>query len=199
MSLIYITGGARSGKSALAEQLAAPFGKRVLYIATARAFDEEMRARIQKHRARRPEAWGLYEGIDGFSQALDVAPDASGAGAEGAVAGTARYDCALLDCVPNLVTNLMMDSGHDWEHPGNASVQEMEARAMAALVELIDCARARSITVILVSGEVGMGLVPVYPFGRAFRDVLGQVNQRLAALSDEAFCCVSGIPVRLKG
>ncbi|MEG0146086.1 MAG: bifunctional adenosylcobinamide kinase/adenosylcobinamide-phosphate guanylyltransferase, partial [Clostridia bacterium] len=156
MSLIYITGGARSGKSALAEQLAAPFGERVLYIATARAFDEEMRARIQKHRARRPEAWGLYEGVDGFSQALAIAPGlsgeerASGAGAEGAVAGTARYDCALLDCVPNLVTNLMMDSGHDWEHPGNASVQEMEARAMAALVELIDCARARSITVILV-------------------------------------------------
>lgn len=177
----FITGGARSGKSSYAEQIARQFGDNVLYIATARAFDDEMRERIKKHRAQRPSTWPTYEGINGFKEAL--------AGRTGAV---------LLDCVTILITNVMMDAGADWDHPTPEDMERAERTARVYLDELLEQARAQKLTLILVSNEVGMGLVPAYAFGRAFRDVAGRINQYLAAQADHAVFMVSGLPMQLK-
>ncbi len=180
MSVILITGGARSGKSTLAEDKARAFDK-VTYIATARPCDGEMAARIAHHRARRPASWRTFEGVTGLA----------GAVFEG-------DQCVLLDCVTNLVTNLMLDTPIDWEQPQDADVQEVECLALAELEALVLRTRELGVALILVNNEVGMGLVPVYPFGRAFRDVAGRVGQRLASLADEVYFCVSGIPLRVK-
>ena len=180
MAVVYITGGARSGKSTLAEALARPYGQ-VLYIATARPCDEEMAERIRVHRARRPAHWDTFEGVRGLAEAI-----------------RGREGCVLLDCVTNLLTNLMLDMQADWEHPTPQSVEEAQRLALGELEALADGARAQDNQLLLVSNELGMGLVPPYPFGRVFRDVAGRVNQRLAQLADEAYLCVSGIPLRLK-
>ena len=177
----FITGGARSGKSSYAERIARGFGDNVLYIATARAFDDEMRERIKKHRAQRPSAWPTYEGINGFKEAV--------AGRSGAV---------LLDCVTILITNIMMDSGADWDHPTPEDIENAERTARESLDELLDAAKAQGLTLILASNELGMGLVPVYAFGRAFRDVAGRINQYLASRADYAVFMVSGLPIELK-
>lgn len=180
MAVIYITGGARSGKSTLAETLARGHDQ-VLYIATARACDGEMAERIRVHRARRPAHWDTFEGVRGLAGAIRD-----------------RKGCVLLDCVTNLLTNLMLDMDADWEHPALASVEEAQRLALCELEGLVERARAQDNQLLMVSNELGMGLVPAYPFGRVFRDVAGRVNQRLAQLADEAYLCVSGIPLRLK-
>lgn len=179
--VIFITGGARSGKSGCAERMAREFGDAVLYIATARAFDEEMRARIQNHRARRPAAWRTFEGVDGLAEAIT--------GFEG---------CVLLDCVTLFLTNRMLDSGYDFEHPVPAEVERVEQAARAEMDQLIERVRAQGNTLILVSNEVGMGIVPEYPFSRVFRDAAGRLNAHLAARADRAIFMVSGLEMRLK-
>ena len=180
MSVTLITGGARSGKSAHAEQRAHAY-ERVTYIATARAMDEEMKARIARHRQSRPESWTTFEGVHHLSSA--IAP------------GT---QCALLDCITNLITNLMMDMDVDWEHPQEQDVQKAEETALCELTELITRANALNCTLIMVNNEVGMGLVPVYPFARAFRDIAGRVAQKLALMSDEVILMVAGLALQVK-
>lgn len=181
-NVVFVTGGARSGKSSFAEARARVHGDQVLYIATARAFDEEMKERIAKHRRQRPASWETYEGVSGFGAQLK--------GRTGAV---------LLDCVTLLVTDLMMDSGADWDHPTSEQIQAAERAVLEAVDGLVEAARAEDLELILVSNELGMGLVPAYAFGRVFRDVAGRVNQHLAALADEAYFLVAGIPLQLKG
>jgi len=178
--LIFVTGGARSGKSRFAESLAAQH-ERVRYIATAVAFDDEMRARIAKHRQSRPQSWLTCEGYRDVGRFLCEA------------------DAVLLDCITIMVTNLMMDEPVDWDHATPAEADEAERHIQAEIDSLIAAARNFAGTLIVVSNELGMGLVPVYPFGRIYRDIAGRVNQRLAAAADEAYLTVSGIPVKIKG
>ena len=178
-AVIYITGGARSGKSTLAEAIAKGWD-RALYIATARALDPEMVQRVAAHRARRPAHWRTFEGCRGLAEAVE--------GWQGGV---------LLDCVTNLLTNLMLDMPVDWEHPGpNSSKKRRIGPGRAE--GLMGAVRRQGNPLVLVSNEVGLGLVPDYPLGRAFRDGAGWVNQRLARLADQVYFCVSGIPLRLK-
>lgn len=103
-----------------------------------------------------------------------------------------------LDCVTILITNIMMDSGADWDHPTPEDIENAERTARESLDELLDAAKAQGLTLILVSNELGMGLVPVYAFGRAFRDVAGRINQYLASRADHAVFMVSGLPIELK-
>lgn len=181
--LILILGGARSGKSALAEALAAslaPDGA-VLFVATAQARDEEMRDRIAEHKRRRRAAWRTLE------EAIDLG------GRISVVVGEARV--VLVDCVTLWASNLLLERlGPDDEE----APPEVEARALAAVEELLAAHRDGVATWIVVSNEVGLGLVPPYPLGRAYRDVLGRMNQRLAAAADEVYLLVAGIPVELK-
>lgn len=171
--LILVLGGARSGKSRWAERLAGSF-RRVVYLATGEAKDEEMAARIARHRAARPAHWRTVE------EPLDPA-----AALERAVA-EAPADAVILDCVTMLLSNHLMAG------------EGFEERAEAALLRLVHLARERGICLIAVSNEVGMGVVPASPAGRLFRDAQGRINQRLAREADEVWACLAGIAVDLK-
>ncbi|TCP38103.1 bifunctional adenosylcobinamide kinase/adenosylcobinamide-phosphate guanylyltransferase [Rhodovulum marinum] len=164
---ILVTGGARSGKSRHAEARACAFPGERFYIATARAEDEEMHARIARHISDRGEGWTTVE------EPFDLA---------GALDRTDGRGPRLLDCLTLWLSNLMLD-GRDWE-PETVTL-------VAAL------ARQRS-PVILVSNEVGMGIVPENALARAFRDAQGWLNQRVALMADEVEFVVSGLPMRVK-
>ncbi|MFQ5576000.1 MAG: bifunctional adenosylcobinamide kinase/adenosylcobinamide-phosphate guanylyltransferase [Anaerolineae bacterium] len=175
--LYLILGGARSGKSRHAEHLAAQLGRRVLYIATAEAKDPEMAARIAAHRRARPAGWQTLE-----------APRQ--VGARLAAAGPPP-DALLLDCLTLLVSNIVL--AMDSRPP-----QAVEA-AVQAEVEAIIAAQGRlNAPLIIVSNEVGLGLVPPNPLGRLYRDVLGRANQRLAARARRVVFMVAGLPLTVK-
>ncbi len=175
--LILILGGARSGKSAYAERLAHERGGTVLFVATATAGDGEMAQRIAAHRADRPAAWPTLEAPTGVAAAVAAADFSA--------------DTILFDCVTLLVSNLLLEH----EAAGEAAIGQAIEAEIAALLAQID---AVGVTWIVVSNEVGMGLVPPYPLGRAYRDLLGRVNARLAARADRAYLLVAGLPLDLK-
>jgi adenosylcobinamide kinase/adenosylcobinamide-phosphate guanylyltransferase len=182
--LILILGGARAGKSAYAERLVTEYGRRVLYVATAEVKDDEMRARIQAHRARRPPTWTALEAPTAVGAALlSLRPAA---------------DVILLDCLTLLVTNVVL--AHGGEEMESPAVEEAADAAVSAEIEALLNAQAQlGLPLVVVSNEVGMGLVPPYPLGRLFRDVLGRANQRLAAAADRVYLLVAGLPMALKG
>jgi adenosylcobinamide kinase/adenosylcobinamide-phosphate guanylyltransferase len=166
---VFVLGGARSGKSAFAEGLATQCGEPVLYIATATALDAEMADRIAQHRAQRAPAWHTLEAPTDVATAVD--------------SHLGGIRTLLVEDLTLLLSNLMERDERTAE--ANA-IQDIE-RLLTAEAHLI-----------LVSNEVGMGVVPAFPLGRLFRDALGRVNQRAAALCDEAHFLVAGIPLRLK-
>lgn len=168
--IVFVTGGARSGKSAFAERYAARSGQLVTYLATAQAFDEEMKDRISRHRSDRPADWPTCE------EPLDVP----------AALNAAVTPTVLLDCLSLWASNLMF-AGHS------------DDGILAQTTLLLDAARARPGITILVTNEVGFGIVPDNALARRYRDVLGWVNQRCAAASDEAYLVVSGLTLTLKG
>ncbi len=181
-ALTFVLGGARSGKSRhaqeLAEQAAWQSGGGVRYVATAAAGDGEMAARIARHRASRPAHWTTVEEPRRVSAAI------ARAGAEtGAI---------LVDCLTLLVSNLLL------EHEAKGD-EAAEAAVLAEVEALLAASRAAAAArVILVANEVGLGVVPPYPLGRLFRDVAGRVNQLVAREADEVYFLVAGLPRRLK-
>lgn len=182
--LVLVTGGARSGKSSFAEEMAGKFGDNVLYIATSIPFDDEMRDRIQKHRERRPSCWETLEAYRDMDVKLT---DRLGG-----------KDAVLLDCVTIMVTNLMFEKKMDWDNVNPDEINEIEGFTGLEIEKLISVIRNDKVPFVIVTNEVGMGVVPEYPSGRAFRDIAGRVNQRLAREADEVYLCVSGIPVKIK-
>jgi adenosylcobinamide kinase/adenosylcobinamide-phosphate guanylyltransferase len=176
--LTLILGGARSGKSAYAQRLAAERGSHVLYVATAEAGDDEMAARIAAHRAERPAHWQTLEAPRQVGSAIRV------------VAGDAGV--VLIDCLTLLASNVIAPlpepvTGEAAESALNAEVDELLAAYAESAAEWI-----------VVSNEVGLGLVPPFPLGRAYRDALGRANQRLAGVADEVLFMVAGLPMRVK-
>jgi adenosylcobinamide kinase / adenosylcobinamide-phosphate guanylyltransferase len=176
--LTLILGGARSGKSTFAQQLAGERSRRVAYIATARVLDEEMEQRIAAHQLARPDQWVTLEIPSGIGRTLAMSP--------------LQADGVVMDCLTMLVTNLLMDIPSNEEKLAEA---EADAKVQAEVDELLDIIREGSADWIVVSNEVGLGLVPPYPLGRVYRDLLGRANQRLAACAEEVFFLVAGIPV----
>ncbi len=176
--LILVLGGARSGKSSLAEDLAMRLGGRVLYVATAEARDAEMASRIAHHQSRRPEGWSTLEAPREVGRTL--------------AAAAADADVVLLDCLTLLLSNLMLDLGDDPDEEVASARLDSEIDSLLAAYE-----RSRW-SLILVSNEVGWGLVPPYPLGRVYRDVLGRAHQRLAAQADHVYLVIAGIPLDLK-
>jgi adenosylcobinamide kinase/adenosylcobinamide-phosphate guanylyltransferase len=171
--LVLILGGVRSGKSRYAQQLAGDTGKRVLFLATAKAGDDEMKCRIARHKSSRPESWRTIE------EQMDIA----GVLRKNAV----HADAVIIDCITVWLSNLLM-------HNEKLSEKEMTAD----IDRLIDAYKQGESTYIIVSGEVGMGIVPEHPLGRIFRDYLGLANQRLAGKADRVVLMVAGIPVDVK-
>ncbi len=169
--LYFITGGARSGKSAYAEKLANGLKGRRAYIATAQALDAEMAARIEKHRKGRGTAWDTFEeplAVDELLAKLD-----------------SRYDIVLLDCLTLWLSNVMAHTEDD---------QSVTRRSE----ELVKAVRDFGGSCIVVSNEVGLGVVPDNPLARRFRDFAGILNQHMAQAADEVYFTAAGIPVKIK-
>lgn len=172
--LILILGGARSGKSAFAERLARR-GRRVLFVATAEARDSDMECRIAAHRERRPADWDTLEEPLHLAEALRPVLD--------------RYDTLLLDCLTLWVSNLLLDE------PVRAGAGSRIPDCALRLMDLIQESHA---TWILVSNEVGQGIVPSSALGRDYRDSLGQVNQLAASRADRVYLMTAGLALELK-
>ena len=164
---ILITGGARSGKSGIAETMALSLGPRAIYIATAQALDAEMQARIAAHQARRGAEWQTH------AEPLDLAR---------ALAETDGRGPRLVDCLTLWLSNLML-AGRDWQAAGGEF-----ATALASQRD----------PVVIVTNEVGSGIVPENTLAREFRDAAGLLNQRIAAVSDEVHLAVSGLALKVK-
>jgi adenosylcobinamide kinase/adenosylcobinamide-phosphate guanylyltransferase len=172
---ILILGGARSGKSTYAQQLASGMGERVLFCATAEPLDLEMRHRIEQHKNSRPASWETLEVSREVGRALSNVPSG--------------YDAVIIDCITLLVSNCLQDETES-EHAAGIVFDEI-----SGLTEYMSDKKSNYI---LVSNEVGGGLVPDNILGRLYRDMLGRANQLLAKASDEVYLMIAGIPVKIK-
>ena len=172
--LILVLGGARSGKSACAEGLARQ-GERTLFVATAEALDDDMRQRILKHRKQRPAAWDTLE------EPLDPV-----AAIPSALSG---HDTLLLDCLTVWISNLLLAQG-DEDH--------VETEILARVGALLDLYGQTNTRWILVSNEVGLGVVPASSLGRRYRDLLGRANRLVASRADKVYLMVAGLALELK-
>jgi adenosylcobinamide kinase/adenosylcobinamide-phosphate guanylyltransferase len=181
--LVLILGGARSGKSSYAESLALRLARerQIVYVATAEAGDDEMRVRIAEHQAGRPATWATIEAPLNPADALADSPAATTAGV------------VLLDCVTLWVSNVLLTTEQD-----ATAERAAAARVGSELDALLELYRRAPWSLVLVTNEVGMGLVPPYPLGRIYRDLLGRVNARLAAEADAVALLIAGQAVELK-
>ncbi len=185
--LTLILGGARSGKSAYALQLAdqlsqigAPKNYRVLFVATALAFDDEMTIRIQRHKNERPANWFTLETPTQVGRAIRACP--------------VQARVLVLDCLTLLANNVLL------EQPEPDTIPEEIAQGLldSEVDDLLEAYQASSAEWIIISNEVGLGIVPPTPLGRIYRDVLGRANQRLAQIADRVVLMVAGIPIPVK-
>lgn len=166
--VLLVLGGARSGKSRYALQRASQ-RRNVLFVATATRSDDEMLAKIDRHREDRPQHWTTIE------ETVDLAGVLRAAGPE--------QEVAIIDCLTLYAANLLAADG---------------LNPAAELDRLCAALQSPPCDVILVSNEVGSGIVPAYPLGRRYRDLLGEINQRVAAMADEVVLMVAGLPFPLK-
>src|SRR5450432_168455 len=182
--LILILGGARSGKSTFAEQLAQRSGRSVAFIATATISDDDMRLRIERHGAARPADWLTIE------EPLDLAHAVQQA--------TSQSDVIVLDCITLWVSNwLFTQETIDDASPVTSPYYDAALAEIDKLLITFNALDSQK-TLIVVTNEVGLGIVPSYTLGRIYRDVLGLVNQRLAAAADRVYLMVAGLGVDIK-
>ena len=179
---ILIIGGARSGKSRFAVELALKLGEPVLFVATALAGDEEMRHRIEEHQRSRPAAWSNLEVTTHIGSQIEQK------------IGEAQV--VIVDCITLLVNNIFSHYTDQTGKQINAPLIEKEL--MAETDELVDCINHIDVSFIFVTNEVGLGLVPANRLGRLYRDLLGRANQILAQHADEVYLMVAGLPVPVK-
>jgi len=177
--ITFLLGGARSGKSSYAADLAKKCGGRVVYLATGVICDEEMALRIEKHKNDRPDFWETIEEplyVEDVLRKLDRS-----------------VELVLLDCLSFLVSNLLLQ----YQDQGKTDSQ-IEDKVLAHILNLVSIAEEIETKIIIVSNEVGMGVVPETPLGRLFRDVHGRANQIVAAHAHEVFLLVAGLPMKVK-
>ena len=178
-NLTFILGGARSGKSSYAEKRAREFGDDVIYCATAEILDEEMRDRVTRHQNRRPSAWRTVEAPHKAAEKLKTALTEQTA------------SCVLFDCLSILSSNVLLSLD---ENIGEAyAYLALCEQELDSLFRLID--ETPQTHWLIVSNEVGMGVVPAYKLGRTYRDMLGRANQAAAARAAEVIFMIAGIPV----
>jgi adenosylcobinamide kinase/adenosylcobinamide-phosphate guanylyltransferase len=184
--LLLVLGGARSGKSTFAEQLAKKSGRSVAFIATATASDEDMLVRIQRHRSARPPDWQTFEEALHLSVAVKQAAQVA--------------DVLLLDCMTVWLSNWLFAQGDMNELEAIDMAEQVNESALAEIETLLHLLTTlpASQTLVVVTNEVGLGIVPAYALGRLYRDVLGRVNQRLAATATRVYLLVAGLGVDIK-
>ena len=178
---ILLTGGARSGKSHFAQELAER-SKRVLFVATAVAGDEEMRHRIEEHKRTRPAGWRTLEITTHIGGQIEQK--------------VGEAEVVIVDCITLLVNNIF--SRYSDEMGEQIDDTLIEKRVTEEISELIECINRVDASFIIVTNEVGMGLVPDNKVGRLYRDLLGKANQRLAQHADEVYLMAAGLPLKIK-
>lgn len=178
--LTFVLGGARSGKSSYAEAWARAQGESVLFVATAQAFDDEMRQRIERHRAERPAEWHTLEAPLGTGDAVSAALTHQ------------PYSAVVVDCLTLLASNVLLSL------PDDADQDTVTAAVLRETEALLAACRASDTRWLIVSNEVGMGVVPPTRLGRFYRDALGRANQQLARAADVVTLIVAGLPWQLK-
>jgi adenosylcobinamide kinase / adenosylcobinamide-phosphate guanylyltransferase len=194
--IYFLLGGARSGKSEYSENLASLMSENVAYLATAEIIDQEMQKRIELHRSRRPASWETFEinksniGIDDFNDVLESVI-------------SKQKEVFLIDCITNLLFRIVYKHRvEDLEIIDNIFERQIEREVEVFfeqfLSKLISSRDEHNLNIIIVSNEVGLGLVPPYPFGRVFRDLLGLVNKKIASISDEVYFFVAGLKMQMK-
>ena len=172
---ILILGGARGGKSQFAQDLAGKLGDKVLFVATGQAYDEEMHVRIENHKNSRPTSWRTLEALMGVSERIKE--------------NIGDAEVVLVDCITMLVSNVLADNG---------ACENKEKDIISEIEDLLECVDSVDAVFIIVSNEVGLGIVPENKLARYYRDYLGRANQLLAQKADEVYLLVAGLPVELK-
>jgi adenosylcobinamide kinase/adenosylcobinamide-phosphate guanylyltransferase len=179
---ILIIGGARSGKSRFAQELASKLGEPVLFVATAEAGDEEMRHRIEEHQRSRPATWSTLEITTHIGSQI--------------VQNIGGAKVVIVDCITLLVNNIFSQHSYQTDEQIDASLVEKEVTS--EISELVECINRVDASFIMVTNEVGTGLVPVSRVSRLYRDLLGKANQILAEHADEIYLMLAGLPVPIK-
>ncbi|HHW92689.1 MAG TPA: bifunctional adenosylcobinamide kinase/adenosylcobinamide-phosphate guanylyltransferase [Firmicutes bacterium] len=180
--MVLITGGARSGKSRLAEELALAGDGPACYIATAAVLDGEMEHRVARHRARRPEGWSTVEETLQLGAALERVPGETAT--------------VILDCLILWLTNKLLSEYR--EGMTEEEIDRLEEQIQRELTAFCAAVRTKPYRTIVVTNEVGWGVVPDTPMGRVFRDLAGRANQLMARAADSVWLAVAGYPLRIK-
>lgn len=179
-----VTGGSRSGKSEFAENLCLENGKRLGYIATAEVYDQEMKLRIEAHQNRRGRVWTNFEEpLDVYSLLKRIQDE----------------DFVLLDCLTMLIFNNMFRFREDFDEISSEEWTLIEGSLLSQMEQLFSAMKAHPSNYIIVTNEIGLGIIPEGKLSRLYRDIVGKVNQKLASISDEVYFVVSGIPMKIKG
>jgi adenosylcobinamide kinase/adenosylcobinamide-phosphate guanylyltransferase len=178
LKIILITGGARSGKSRYAQDMAIKAGVPVLFVATAEAGDEDMRKRIEAHQKSRPTDWSTLETTTKLGDQI--------------ARSIGQAKLVIVDCMTLLVNNIFM------QYDDTIDVDTAEKGVMDEIEELIDCMDRVEADFIIVTNETGLGIVPADRISRLYRDILGRANHRLAQRADEVYMLIAGIPLAVK-
>lgn len=177
--IILVTGGAKSGKSTFAESLYKN-EKDVVYIATSKIFDEEMKNRVEAHRKQRPITWRTYEANYDLDKAVE------------------NEDFYLLDCITLLSSNIMFDITKELDDIDFKTQEKIERKVYNELIKLIEKIRLENKNLILVTNELGMSIVPENKLARVYRDIQGRINQKIAKESDQVYLVTCGLAMRIK-
>lgn len=183
--IILVTGGARSGKSNFAEQLCRNRDNSTAYIATSIPFDNEMKDRVRKHKESRSSDWKTYEIYKDIYSIIKELND--------------NHETIILDCVTLLVNNLMFTYDIDIDDSNQEEINELEAYIKDQVSKLLKEVRTTNLYFVVVTNELGMGVVPGNKLSRVYADIVGRINQQISAESDEVYFVVSGIPMKIKG
>ena len=195
MGLIFVTGGAKSGKSKFAEEILLKLNngkQKNVYLATSLVFDEEMKEKVRLHKKRRKDEWFTVETYKNFENELSNFFENN----------DKIKNNMLVDCLTNMITNIIFENQNiDWDNFEKKlyiqTLEKLNKDVEHSVIELLNVADQFE-NAIIVSNELGMGLVPSYPLGRYFREIAGKMNQIVAEKADEVYLVVSGIPMKIK-
>ena len=195
MGLIFVTGGAKSGKSKFAEEMLLKLNngkQKNVYLATSLVFDEEMKEKVRLHKKRRKDEWFTVETYKNFENELSNFFENN----------DKIKNNMLVDCLTNMITNIIFENQNiDWDNFEKKlyiqTLEKLNKDVEHSVIELLNAADQFE-NAIIVSNELGMGLVPSYPLGRYFREIAGKMNQIVAETADEVYLVVSGIPMKIK-
>lgn len=183
-NIILVTGGARSGKSSFAESLCIKQNNKTAYIATSVAFDDEMKNRVKKHQESRPKSWKTYEIYKDIYSIVEEL--------------NKNHDTVIMDCVTLMVNNLMFTQGIEVDEATSEELNELENYIREQITKLLEAVKKTNLYFVIVTNEIGMGIVPENKLSRIYGDFVGRANQLIASYSNEVYFVVSGIPMKVK-